>query len=240
MAKAKAKSEWAVREHGAIETLAENLWWVWGSISGMSLKRNMTVVRLGSGELVIHNAVALSEAAMRELEAFGTPAFLIVPSQYHRIDAARFKQRYPQLKVYAPRNARAGAEQVVAVDGAYEDFPARDDVRFETPAALGGLEGVMLVRSSDGTTVVLNDAVFNMDKKRDFLGYLFTTLLGSAPGPRVSRLAKAAIIKDKKGFRAELERYAAIPDLVRVIVAHEKVARGADAATALRTAATFL
>jgi hypothetical protein len=237
MAKA---NEWVVLPHGPLEKLAENVWWVWGSLSGMSLKRNMTVVRLTTGELVIHNAVALDEAAMKALEAFGTPAYLIVPSQYHRLDAARFKQRYPQLKVFAPRNARSRVEQVVAVDGAYEAFPTLDDVRFETPAALGGLEGVMLVRSSDGTTVVLNDAMFNMDKKQDIPGYLFTTLLGSAPGPRVSRLAKAAIIKDKKAFRADLERYAALPDLVRVIVAHEKVARGADAAAALRTAATFL
>ena len=195
---AKANTEWVVLEHGAVEKLAENLWWVWGSLSGMSLKRNMTVVRLESGELVIHNAVALDDAAMRELEAFGTPAYLIVPSQYHRIDAARFKQRYPQLKVYAPRNARAGAEQVVAVDGAYEDFPAQQDVRFESPAGLGGLEGVMLVRSKDGTTVVLNDAVFNMDKKQDFLGYVLTTLMGSAPGPRVSRLAKAVRSEERR------------------------------------------
>ena len=237
---AKAKTEWAVLEHGPIEKLAENLWWVWGSLSGMSLKRNMTVVRLDSGELLIHNAVALGEAAMKEIEAFGTPAYLIAPSQYHRVDTARFKHRYPQLRVYTPRNARSKIEEVVKVDGTYEDLPARDDVRFESPVALGGLEGVMLVRSKDGTTVVLNDAVFNMDKKQDFLGYLITTLMGSAPGPRVSRLAKAAIVKDKKGFRADLERFAAMPDLVRVIVAHEKLASGADAAAALRTAATYL
>lgn len=237
---AKAQTQWAVLPHGPFEKLAENLWWVWGSLSGMSLKRNMTLVRLASGELVIHNAVALDEPQMRELEAFGTPAYLIVPSQYHRLDGARFKHRYPQLKVLAPRNARSGIAKVIAVDGSYEDFPRREDVRFETPAALGGLEGVMLVRSSDGTTVVLNDAMFNMDKKQDFLGNLVTTLFGSAPGPRVSRLAKATIIKDKKAFRADLERYAALPDLARVIVAHEKVARGADASSALRTAATFL
>lgn len=237
---AKARTAWVVLEHGAIEKLAENLWWVWGSLSGMSLKRNMTVVRLDNGELVIHNGVALDEASMKEIEAFGTPSYLIAPSAYHRVDAARFKHRYPALKVLAPRNARAKIEQVVAVDGSYEDFPKRDDVRLESPASLGGAEGVMLVRSSDGTTAVFNDAVFNMDTKKDVMGYLITTLMGSAPGPRVSRLGKLALVKDKAGFRAELERIAAIPDLVRVIVAHEKVAKGPDAAAALRTAATFL
>ena len=210
---AKAKNEWMVREHGVLEKLAENLWWVWGALPGMTLRRNMTVVRLASGELLIHNAIALNEAGMTQLEALGAPKYLIVPSGYHRLDAGSFKQRYPQLQVFAPRNARSKVGEVVAVEGAYEDFPVRDDLRFETPDALGGLEGVMFVRSSDGTTVVLNDAMFNMDKKKDLFGYLFTTLLGSAPGPRVSRLAKAAIIKNKKGFRADLERFAAIPGL---------------------------
>jgi hypothetical protein len=237
---AKASGEWAVLPHGPIEELAENLRWVWGSLSGIGLRRNMTAVRLDDGGLLIHNGVALDDAGMKQLEAFGAPRYLVVPSKFHRLDAARFKQRYPQLKVYAPRNARASVEQVVRVDGSYEDFPKRDDVRFETPAALGGLEGVMLVRSPDGTTVVLNDAMFNMNRPKAFMANLITSLLGSAPGPRVSRLAKAAIIKDKRAFRADLERYATIADLARVIVAHEKVASGPDAAAALRTAATFL
>ncbi|MDO9021767.1 MAG: hypothetical protein Q8S73_04780 [Deltaproteobacteria bacterium] len=47
-------------------------------------------------------------------------------------------------------------------------------------------------------------------------------------------------MKDKKALRGEFERLAATPDLVRVIVAHEKVASGAEAAAALRQAATYL
>ncbi|HEX2674441.1 MAG TPA: hypothetical protein VHM25_26380, partial [Polyangiaceae bacterium] len=68
----------------------------------------------------------------------------------------------------------------------------------------------------------------------------FTTVMGSAPGPRVSRLAKLAFIKDKKALRSDFERYAELPNLVRVIVAHEKVASGADARASLLQAATYL
>jgi hypothetical protein len=78
------------------------------------------------------------------------------------------------------------------------------------------------------------------DRKKDPLGWFFTTVLGSAPGPRVSRLVKLLFVKDRKALRAELERLAAIPDLVRLIVAHEKVASGGEAASALRRAATYL
>jgi len=229
---------WVVREHGAIQKLAENLWWVDGSLPNMSLRRCMTVARLGDGRLAIHSAIALQESDMQQLEAWGTPAFLIVPSGYHRMDAPRYKARYPQLQVFAPAAARAKVEEVVKVDGRYTDFPNDDVVALSDLA--GTREGLMTVKSSDGTTLVFNDCLFNMDKKKDFLGNLITTLMGSAPGPRVSRLAKAALVKDQAVYRRELERLAEIPDLVRVIVAHEKVASGPEARACLLAAKEFL
>lgn len=236
----KANSEWTVLAHGPIEHLAENLWWVRGSIPMMSLKRVMVVVRLNDGRLVIHNGIALEQAAMEEIERWGNPAFLIVPNGAHRLDAPAYKARYPHVQVLCPRGARTRVEEVVKVDGTYEDFPVDDTVRFETLHGVADGEGAMIVRSADGQTVVLNDAMFNMDRKRDPLGFLFTTLLGSAPGPRVSRLAKLAFIKDKSALRADFARYAELPNLARVIVAHEKVASGPAAKDALQAAMQYL
>jgi hypothetical protein len=200
----------------------------------------MLVARMGDGRLVIHNAIATDDATRAQIEALGTPAFLIVPSGMHRLDAPAYKKRYPELTVLAPKGSRAKVEEKVRVDGSYEDFPRDDRVRFERIDGVGDVEGAMFVRSDDGVTLVLNDIVFNMDRKRDVLGFLFTTVMGSAPGPRVSRLAKLALVKDKRALRANLERLAATPDLVRLAVAHEKVASGPDAAAALRRAATYL
>lgn len=236
----KAFDEWKPLAHETLLRLAENLLWVRGSIPGMSLKRVMTVARLEDGGLVLHSAIALEESAQKQLEAFGEPRFLIVPNPGHRLDAPAYKKRYPKLSVLTPKGAREKVSEVVPVDGTYEDFPESDSVRFETLHGVAEMEGAMLVRSSDGTSVVLNDVMFNMDRKKDPLGFFFTTLLGSAPGPRVSRLAKLVYIKDKPALRADFERLAAIPDLVRVIVAHEKVASGADAKVALQKAATYL
>lgn len=233
-------SDWKVLTHGPIEKLAENLWWVQGSLPNMTLKRAMTVVRLTDGRLVIHNAIALDDSVMKEIEAWGTPTFMVVPNRVHRLDAPAYKKRYPALLVVAPRGSRARVAEVVPVDLTYEEFPAEDNLRFEMLHGVGDSEGAMIVRSPDGVTVVLNDAVFNMDRKRDVLGFLFTTVLGSAPGPRVSRLAKLVFIKDKRALRSDLERLAATRDLQRLVVAHEKVAHGADAAAALRKAATYL
>jgi hypothetical protein len=235
-----ANTEWKVLPHEPIERLAENLWRVQGSLPGMSLKRTMVVVRLADGRLVLHNGIALDDTSMKALEAWGQPAFLIVPNGGHRLDAPAYKARYPQLTVLCPRGSRERVQQVVAVDGTYEDFPADESVRFEMLHGVADAEGAMIVRSSDGETVVLNDVMFNMDRKRDPLGFFFTTLLGSAPGPRVSRLAKLVYVKDKAALKQDLGRYAELPDLARVIVAHEKVESGQAARDALRSAMRYL
>jgi hypothetical protein len=236
----KAFAEWNVLAHEPLLKLADNLLWARGSVPGMSLKRTMLVVRLSDGQLLIHNGIALDPSSMAEIERFGTPAFLIVPNGGHRLDAPAYKQRYPALRVFTPKGSQKRVEQVVPVDGTYEDFPTNDVVRCETLHGVKEAEGALIVSSSDGVSVVLNDCMFNMDKKRDLLGYLFTSVMGSAPGPRVSRLAKLIFIQDAKALRADFERFAELPNLVRVIVAHEKVASGPDARASLLQAATYL
>ena len=49
---------------------------------------------------------------MRDLEAYGAPAFLIVPNDHHRLDAQIWKERYPALKVIAPDTAARVREMI--------------------------------------------------------------------------------------------------------------------------------
>lgn len=237
---AKVHTSWNVLEHGPLQQLADNLWRVQGAVPGMSLKRTMTVVRRADGSLLLHSPIALEQAAQQQLEALGAISVVVVPNAGHRLDAPAYKARYPELVTFCPRGGRSKIAEVVPIDGTYDDYADDGIVRFETLDGVDAGEGAMIVRSADGVSVVLNDVVMNMDTKKDLLGYLFTTVLGSAPGPRVSRLARLVYVKDQTALRRHLERLAATPGLQRLIVSHEKVASGADAAAALREAATYL
>lgn len=238
---ARVSDAWNVLEHGPIERINERLWRVDGAIPGMTLRRVMSVVRRDSGGLVIHSAIALRPAELAELEAWGQPEVLLVPGAYHRLDAPAYKRRYPGLRVYAPSASLGKVRQVVAVDGAYEDYPPDPVLQLRSAPGTSGREGILFVRASDGLSVVFNDVVMNMDRKRDPLGFLFTTLLGSAPGPRVSRLSKLTLVTDRRALRAELERIAALPDLANLLVSHEKVCHGrAESRAALERAASYL
>ena len=64
---------------------------------------------------------------MREVEAFGTPAFLIVPNSFHRRDSLIYKKRYPDANVLCPKSARGRVGQVVEVAGRLDEMP-KDEV----------------------------------------------------------------------------------------------------------------
>lgn len=226
--------------HGPLEQLAENLWTLEGDVPRMPVKRRMVIARMDDGGLVIHNGVAVEEDLYRRMESLGTPRHLVVPNGWHRLDAARYRARFPGLKVVAPAGARARVAQVVAVDDDCESFTGDASVKLETLDGVRAAEGVMHVRSSDGVSLVFTDAVFNLPARFPGLrGFIFHDVVGSKPGPRVTRVGRLLLARDPRSLRAHLERLADTPDLRRVLVAHGAV-EATDARGMLRTAAGTL
>lgn len=223
MAKPKAHTEWTVLPHGAIERLSERVWRVEGTLPSMALARVMTVARRGDGGVVVHNAIALDDAERARLEAWGPVAAIVVPNGYHRLDAPAFHARYPGARVVCPRGCRRRVEQVVPVTGSYEDEPPDAAVALETLDGTAGGEGVMIVRDADGATLVFNDIVFNMPHQPGFTGFVFRHVTASSGGPRISRIARWFLIKDRPALRAHLERLADTPGLRRILVSHHDV-----------------
>jgi hypothetical protein len=235
---AKPYETWTVSPHGPIEKLTENLWRVGAQIPKAPISRTMLVARLGDGRLVIHNGIALDDAEMKELESWGTPAFLIVPNAGHRLDAKIFKDRYPSMRVIGPAGAKPKIEQIVKLDATEADF-GDDSVRYEILDGTGGGEGVLVVRSSAGTTLVFTDAVMNMQSLPGFGGFMMGLFGFTGPAPKVTMPARMVLVKDKKALRGDLERRAATAGLVRVEVAHGAPITSAPA-DALRGAAAGL
>ncbi len=235
----KAYDTWTCHAHGPIEKLTDTLWRIEGTLPGMDLKRVMCAVKMADGRLAIHNGIALEEAAIAELEAWGTPALLIVPNGYHRLDAPAYAARYPALRVLCPSGARAKVEEVMTVHGTYADFPDDPTVSIRELAGVKGAEGVMVVRGADGVTLILNDILFNMPHGSGVAGFIFRYITASTGGPRVSRLARWLIIKQQRAVREDLEKLAEIDGLCRIIVSHHQTITDDPAGTLRRVAATL-
>ena len=219
---AKFHEAWTVFPHGPVETVDDGILTVEGEIR-MPLgrfPRRMTVAKLGDGRTVIFSAVALNEPAMREIEALGAPAFLVVPNGFHRTDARPFKQRYPGLKVICPPGAKKRVEQAVAVD-ATTDILADTSVEFLIVPGLGEAEGALAIRRKGRTTLVLNDIISNVRHPKGVGANIMARLFGfGVKGPRMAREVKWLFVKDKPALAAQLREWATMPGLERIIPSH--------------------
>jgi len=219
---AKPFTEWTVLPHGPLTRVDENLMTVTGKLNMPPMgevDRRMTRVRLRDGRLVIYSAIALDEPGMRQLENFGKPAFLIVPNDIHRMDAAIWRQRYPDLEVIAPAGARDRVEKVVHVHESEADF--RDpSVQLITVSGTAEREMALLVETPHGTTLVINDLIFNLANRPGVTGWLFKVLGMTGDEPHIPPIIKRREVKDERALRAQLETWSSLPQLERVVVSH--------------------
>lgn len=231
---AKCFTEWTVLPHDALEKHAERLWSVSGKMPGGN-QRRMTIAKRADGKLVIHNAIALADDEMKELESFGKPAYLIVPNGFHRMDALIYKQRYPELDVLCPAAARKRISELVPVAGHLDEMPPDDTVQLFHLRGLKQREGALVVKSGGTSAVVFNDAVLNVPVKGG-LGNWFMAPTGTVSVPRFARWM---FVKSAGETKEHLSELAKTPGLAHLVPGHgDVVAQGA--AEALSAAAQRL
>ena len=233
-------TDWDVLPHEQIEKLSENVWRVEGTLPQFGLKRVMTVAKRKDGSLVIHSAIALRDECMREIEAWGRPEIMLIPHVRHRMDAPRFKARYPALRVLVTPGAKRKADEVVLLAGLYEDFPNDEDVEVGMLRGTGSNEGFVKIRSADGVTLVLNEVVFDLSEPDSFAKKILMRVMRLGPGPRVTPIVKLELLDDRRALRRHLEELAQTPGLTRLIVSHDRLSRGQNAREGLLRAAETL
>jgi hypothetical protein len=209
--------KWTVLPHAPIEFIDDNILSVEGPLG--KFPRRMTIVRISGDRLIIHSGIALDEVEMAVVEKFGRPTFYIAPSAIHRMDVKPWKQRYPDLVVACPPAARNKVEDLVKVDTVAPDF-GDPTVRYVELEGTAQREGALVVDGAQGTTLVLNDLIFNVRKQRGIIGVLFALVGVTGPGPKIAKLVLRKIAEDKQALRRQLEEWANLASLKRIIVSH--------------------
>ena len=215
---------WTVLPHGQLTPLTDDIWTVLGEIHMPigDFPRRMTLVRLHDRRLVVFSAVALDEPQMAQIEAFGRPAFLIVPNAIHRQDACIFKQRYPDIEVVAPRGALLKVEEVVPVDATEADF--RDPhVRLVEVAGTESNEFALEVTHPGGSSLILNDLVANIHGEHGVSGWLLRLMKFAGDEPHIPGPVQRKLVEDKAALVSQLMAWSHLPDLKRIIVSHGDV-----------------
>ena len=98
-----------VMPHGSIEEIANDVFWVQGSIQfapGMRLTRNMAIVRSGE-ELTVVSPVRLSPTGEAELERLGKVRHVVKIGFFHGVDDAYYLERFGATYWALPDGARS-------------------------------------------------------------------------------------------------------------------------------------
>jgi hypothetical protein len=235
----------AVLPHGELIALASNLWYIEGSIKMFlgELKRNMVVYRLSNGDLLLHSVVAMSEPGMKALEALGRPAYLVVPHGSHRRDATFYKERYPDIKVFAPAAARTKIEEIIRVDATEEEAlpPLGIGLRRLEGMKPDKGENALVVDVEGGKALIMNDAISGggggfSGPTSNFMIRMFGPPEGAIG---VARAVRWVGIADKAAVKESLRRLAEMPDLKILAFSHGTPVRHAVAEN-IRSAAAQL
>jgi hypothetical protein len=138
------------------------------------------------------------------------------------MDARIWKDRYPGLTVLAPAGVKKKVEDIVPVDETEADF-GDQNVAYVSVRGTEGHEAALLARTASGTTLVVNDLIWNLDDRPGFGGWLFRVMGFTGSEPRIPTIVEMRAIKDRDALRGQLESWAQIRDLNRIIVSHGRI-----------------
>ncbi len=216
-------AEHKIFKHGAPEKIADGLWRIVGRLA-FPLLRNMIIYRLPDGSLLLHSLVALDEAGFSGLEKLGKPRIAIVPSRAHQMDAVFYRNRFPDLKIYAPRDVMAQIAAGAKLDGAVEDvLPAFGINLHAVPGVKVGEYVYEVPLAEGGKALIVNDAFasgHSYDETK-FMSKILRPLFGGTDEKLgLARIYRWFIVQRPLDLRNFGRMLAEIPDVRVLTVSH--------------------
>lgn len=213
-----------------MEAIAENLWVMRfpQSLLGAEIGRTVTIVRLASGELVVHSTAPFSANDVAAINALGKVRWMLDATNFHDTFAAKGAAAFPEAVYLAPDGFSFQGKATPL-----GKVPAEWRGELEV-IPLGGMPSLNehAFFHVPSKTLILADLLFTFGPTASgWTRFLFRFASGIKAYPAMSRLFKAQI-KDQASFEDSLKRLLALP-FERVIVGHgEIIESGAKAIVA--------
>jgi hypothetical protein len=228
-----------LKEARVLQSIDTNLWTATQPLSmlGLQIGARMTVVKLGSGGLLVHAPITPTPELRAAIDQLGPVQAVVAPNSMHHLFLGPFLAAYPQARGYAAPGAIAKHPELQL-----ENIPNNPDLlwagdldHLELAGAPKLGEVAFFHRAS--RTLILTDWVFYFAQRPNWLTGLYLRLAG-ALGKPVQTSVMRALIKDRAAARSAVDRMLAW-DFDRVVMSHRDILPSGGKA-ALRAATAWL
>lgn len=203
-----------------LQPIAPNLWLLEYPLKmlGVDLHRNVAVIRLASGKLIIHSTAPFSPEDVAAITALGEPAWIIDTLLRHDTFALEGRKAFPSAAYLAPEGfaAKDSCRTEPLIPPPSEWSGEVDVLAIEGAPAFG--EVVVLHRPS--RTLIVADLVFNFPGEQRVFKKLLLKLaaVGGRHDPGITLPFKKAIT-DKAAYLDSVRKVLSW-DFDRIIVGH--------------------
>ena len=204
-----------------MKAIADNLWIKLYPLSmlGGHQGRVVTIIRLASGQLIIHSTGPFTRADVGEIEALGTPGWITDVMLRHDTFAKYGRNAFPDVPYLAPE----GFSRLAQVDCA-PLLPAPSAWAKEIRVLQ--IEGMPKVREHvflhlPSRTLIVADLVFNFAPSSGWTSFMRSVLMGVKMSPDSARLYPMQI-GDRVAYDRSM-RELLTWDFDRIIVGHNAI-----------------
>lgn len=190
------------------------------SVLGAEIGTRMTVVRLRSGELLVHSPIRMTTEIAQKLDQLGRVGHVLAPNFEHYLFVRDYKEKYPSAQLYG-------------APGVDRKLPGvRFDVVLAYPHTIGALDDTLVqlyFRSSnelqelvlfhsDTRTLITADLAFNIQSSDTLVSRVLLRLNDSYETFGPSRVCRSHIT-ERSLARSDVDKILALaPE--RIVVSH--------------------
>jgi hypothetical protein len=186
-------------------------------VLGIDFKRNVTLLRLGDGRLIVHSSAPFTEEHVATIRRFGEPSWLVEATLMHDTFAKEGRKAFPDLPYLAPEGfAKAGVISIKPLCPPPSDWSG--EVDFLKIDGVRSNEHALYHRRS--RTLVVADLFFSFPNDTQGWPRFFVRHFMRLPRLfGISAFFCLFALRDKDAFKRSLNAVLAL-DFERLVVAH--------------------
>jgi hypothetical protein len=216
-----------------IEPIGPNIWRMRYPLSllGVSIGRNVAIIRLANGKLIIHSTAPFTSGDVGAIRTLGEPGWLLEATLFHDTFAKHGRSAFPALPYLAPEAfAKSTGLDTCPVDEIISAAWGNEISVLKLEGIPKLQEHVVLHRPS--RTLIVADLVFNLGPTASrWENFVRHRLMGIHRFPAMSRFFRMTI-REPLAFETSIDTLLSW-DFDRLVVAHgEVIATGAKRALA--------